>query len=221
MDVLAVVLTPIIAAMGFILGAYAGMTGSPGLAVVLLSATMSLILFPIQRIALRAERAHAAKSALIQAEVREARKSGLKGEALFNATEAIYQRYRYHPIHALKGSASLFIQLPVLISAFYLLSGSQLLVGHSFLVIPDLAQQDRLLFGINLLPILVLVVTATDAVVRYRTDRSARNRFFVISALLFVLIYAMPAALVLYWLTSNVISLGIVFATATRQARAG
>src|SRR5690606_12317127 len=101
MDVLAVVLSPIIAVMGFILGIYAGVTGSPGLAVILLSATMSLILFPIQRIALRAERAHSEKSGLIQAEVQEAKKSGLKGEALFDATEAIYKRYSYHPIHAL------------------------------------------------------------------------------------------------------------------------
>lgn len=221
MDVLAVVLSPIIAVMGFILGIYAGVTGSPGLAVILLSATMSLILFPIQRIALRAERAHSEKSGLIQAEVQEAKKSGLKGEALFDATEAIYKRYSYHPIHALKGSASLFIQLPVLISAFYLLSSTELVAGRSFVLIPDLAQQDGLLFGINLLPILVLVVTTTDALVRYRADRSARNRFFVISALLFVLIYTMPSSLVLYWLTSNVISLAIVLLTASRQPRAG
>lgn len=212
MQYLETLLSPIIWLMELILSAYTFLTGSVGISIILLSATFSALLLPLQRIALRAEQSYARKASIVNEEIKALRAKGLKGEALFEATEAVYSRYNYHPIHALKGSASFAVLLPVLLSGLILFRSSSLIQGQSFLFVPDLSKPDALLFGVNLLPFVMFGVTMLDAFIRYRTDPAARNRFLFVSVVLLVLVYSMPAALVLYWLVSNVGSFASVVA---------
>jgi YidC/Oxa1 family membrane protein insertase len=105
----------------------------------------------------------------------------------------------------------LFLQIPFLISALFLLTNYQPMSGHHFLFIHDLMRPDELLplgaTRINLLPLLICLVTFGEWLID-RSDQKKRFSFFIITAVLVVLIYRAPAGVCLYWLTSSTLSLG-------------
>lgn len=211
MTVLSWILWPFIALMGAVLEFYVSIFSAVGTAIIALSLTFCVLMIPVLK---KMRRVEARITARMQAARRDlaAERGDLKGEALFNLTEKIYARHGYHPIQSVGQAASLFAMLPVLISSIILLTGSPLLAGHSFLFIPDLSQPDRLLGGVNALPILMFALTAMDARYRYRDDRPSMFKFMGISALLLVLVYDLASGLVLYWITSNLFSFAMAVA---------
>ena len=130
----------------------------------------------------------------------------LKGEKLFLATEDIYKKYNYHPIHNIGLGASFLAMLPILLSAILLFNGSDTLDGQSFLIIEDLSKPDSLYKAINILPILMICITFVDAKLRFSEDKKSQNRFIIISLVLLVIVYNLPAGLVLYWIGSNIMA---------------
>ena len=220
----ALLLSPIVWLMEWVLAAYVSLTGSAGISIMLLAVTFSLLLWPLQRLGLRAERKHAVKAAAVGAEVSAKRREGLKGEQLFDVTEAIYKRHGYHPIQALMGAAGFLVALPVLISSVIVFHQSALTRGQPFLFIADLGEPDAALdllgYAVNVLPFIMFAVTMTDALLRYRDLAEARTRFLLISSVLLVLVYAMPAGLVLYWTVNNLMALLLARLAATRKPAA-
>lgn len=208
LDLLETVLWPVISALRYLFTVFEYQTGSAGLAIILLGFFVSLLMLPLQRVARRIENRVSVRAEAAAVEVRALKKT-MKGEELFFATEDVYQRHNYHPIQLMLQSSSFILVLPVLISALLLFTNSDLLVGKSFGVIEDLSRPDGLLGIINLLPILMVIVTVCDALVRFRDDSKSKYRFYLIAAVLFVLVYGLSAGLVIYWTTSNVVALGL------------
>ncbi|MEL6751121.1 MAG: YidC/Oxa1 family membrane protein insertase [Pseudomonadota bacterium] len=202
MWIFATVLSPIVWLMEWLLGLFTDLTGSVGVAIILLSGVMSLALTPFRRLGKAVEDRISVKMKAANEEVAEARKT-LKGEKLFLATEKIYQRHGYHPIQSVALGASFLVMLPVLISAIILFQNTPLTAGEAFLFIPDLQQPDGVLWGFNLLPAIMSAVTIVDAAIRFRDDRSAQLKFYFLAAVLFALVYGLPSALVLYWTFNN------------------
>ena len=97
--------------------------------------------------------------------------------------------------------------LPVLISAILLFTENSLLDGKGFVFIDNLARPDGLFGPINILPFIMSAITLVDAKLRYKEDRKSQLRFLFIAVVLLVLVYSMPAGLVLYWTGSNIFSL--------------
>jgi membrane protein insertase Oxa1/YidC/SpoIIIJ len=206
MQALEIILNPIIWLMELILRFYESITSSIGIAILLLSVTFSLFLLPLQKSGRRIEQRVSNKMKAANIEV-QALKGDLKGEKLFLATERIYKNHGYHPIQSIALGLSFFVMLPVLLSAILLLTGDAILAGKSFLVISDLSKSDKLLGIINLLPILMLAITLIDAKLRFQDDKKSQHRFFFIALVLLILVYNLPAGLVLYWTGSNMVSL--------------
>ena len=206
MQALEIILNPIIWLMELILRFYESITSSIGIAILLLSVTFSLFLLPLQKSGRRIEQRVSNKMKAANIEV-QALKGDLKGEKLFLATERIYKNHGYHPIQSIALGLSFFVMLPVLLSAILLLTGDAILAGKSFLVISDLSKSDKLLGIINLLPILMLAITLIDAKLRFQDDKKSQHRFFFIALVLLILVYNLPAGLVLYWTESNMVSL--------------
>ena len=200
------VLSPIVWLMHKILGFYVHLFSSTGVSILLLSFTFALLLLPLQRIGRNIEQRISNKMQTVDKEV-QLMKGGLKGEELFLATEQIYQKYDYHPIHSVAMGASFFVMLPVLVSAILLLTGSETVADESFLLIPDLSKPDGLLGPVNVLPLLMSAITIIDAKLRFKNDRKSQYRFFFIAALLLLIVYNLAAGLVLYWTGSNIMSL--------------
>ena len=207
MHILELILFPIIWVMQWLLDLYISILSSTGIAILLLSFTFALLLLPVQKIAQRAENRVRKKMSAVEKEVDVLKKSGLKGEKLFFATEEIYKNHAYHPIQGIGIGAGFLAMLPVLISAIILLTGSDALNGKSFLFISDLSEPDGLLGPINVLPLLMSSITLIDARLRFKDDKKSQYRFAVIALVLLVLVYALPSGLVLYWTGSNIMSL--------------
>jgi len=199
------VLSPIILLMEILLSLYVGLFSSIGFSILILSVTFSIALIPLVRLGRSLENRISQKTQKVNAEVTEL-KGHLKGERLFLATEEVFEKYNYHPIHSVGMSASLLVSLPVLISAVFLFTSDGLLPGQSFLFIGDLSQPDGLFGIINALPLLMFAITFIDARLRFSDDPQSKNRFLIISVILFLLVYNLPSGLILYWVGNNLIT---------------
>ncbi len=216
LDILSFVLKPIIVFMDIIFLFFVRLTDSAGFAVILLALTSAIAVMPLQKYGRRIEDRLRAKMRLIDDELAP-HKANLKGEALFNKMEEIYQKHKYHPIQSVGLGMSFIVLLPVLISAIILIGSHPALTGQGFLFVSDLSRPDRLLGSLNLLPIVMTLITILDAIVRFRNDRSVLVRFLITAFILFLLVYNLAAALVIYWTMNVAISFLVTLSSQKRQ----
>jgi len=214
-------LSPLILAMGFLLRALYSGTGSYGLSIILLSCIVRLGLSPIIRLAARTEERAAAKQRAMEPQL-AAISGSLKGRERFERIEQIYEEHGYHPIQNATAILPLFLQIPFLLAALFLLSNDAQLANERFLFISDLLRPDMLIRGagwsINALPIAITGIALAESVIKFRGNRAARLRFLVVAVVIALLIYAAPAGVCIYWLTSNLLSFGrTAFAHGSRQ----
>ena len=116
----------------------------------------------------------------------------------------------------------LLFQIPFLLAALFLLIDYPPLAGQPFGFIADLSQPDRLLelgnaVSINVVPLLLTAVALLDSALKPEATPQSRIKFLIVSLVLVVLIYPLPAGVCVYWLASNVFSLA---GSATRRLRA-
>ena len=206
LDALHVLLFPIVWVMGQILRLLMALLGSPGPAIVALSLVMTVLTWPLQRLGARHEGRVRGTLLAMEPQLAEARRR-YKGEERFHAIDAIYTEHRWHPIKATMTATGFLISVPLLISSLLLLIDHPALRGQPFLAIADLSQPDRLLalggIAINLLPIAMSAIAILDARLNPAMDAGTRRKFYVVSVALLALTYAMPAAVILYWLSNN------------------
>jgi hypothetical protein len=122
--------------------------------------------------------------------------------------QAIYRRYSYHPLSSIKASVGFLIQIPFFFAAFHLLGNYEQFSKISFGIISDLSRPDGLLFGINLLPIIMSVLNIVSAYFYInKLDKSSKYQLWGLTFLFLVLLYTESSALLLYWTMNNVFSL--------------
>ncbi len=200
------ILSPVVWVMDFVLSLYLQLLNSPGLAVIVLALTMTLVCWPLQKVGKRIEEGLSLKIAKINEELAPY-KSKLKGEALFLKTEEVYKKHNYHPIKSAGLGMSFLIVLPILLSAIVLLSDHLAFVGKQFFFLADLSKPDAFFKSVNLLPFIMTGITIFDANRRFANDPQTKTRFLVIAVVLFFLVYNLPSALLLYWTTNVLISM--------------
>jgi YidC/Oxa1 family membrane protein insertase len=210
-----------------ILDFWQGLSGSWGLAIVLLSLSVKVLMWPLTWVAERWQAEVNRQQSLLAPEL-AAIKRDFRGEEAHNRTLEAYRRHGISPFYTLKSLAGFLVQIPVFIAAFDMLGENFGLRGASFLWIPDLSMPDRVaalpvvvpFFGghLNLLPFLMTLFTVAAA--RLQEDPSLapalragqRLRLYAIGGLFFVLLYTFPAGMVLYWTTNNLLHLGKILA---------
>ena len=205
MEIFSIVLSPIVWIMQFVLNIYVQVISSWGIAILLLGFSFSLLLLPLQRYGRKIEKNVAEKITRVNLDIQKIDQS-LKGEKRFMEIEKIYTSHGYHPIQQITMGASIFVMLPVLISAIVLFLNNAELAGKSFLLIQDLSAPDHLLGPINILPLIMFLITFIDATLRFKNEKSSFYRFLIISVILVALVYTLPSALVLYWIGNNLSS---------------
>lgn len=199
-----------------------GLVGNIGLAIILLSLAVKILMSPLTRIADRLQDSVNRTQALLQPHL-DAIKRDYKGEEAHERTLAVYKDHQVHPLYTLKSLAGFLIQIPIFIAAFDVLGENVALNQASFLWIADLAKPDRWLalpivlpfFGgyLNLLPILMTGVTVltswvqTDPSLTPDLLRKQQTRLIMMAGAFFLLFYTFPAGMVLYWTTNNVLHL--------------
>jgi YidC/Oxa1 family membrane protein insertase len=190
-------------------------TGSWGLAIVLLALIVRVVTIPITRLSLDAQALAREQQSRIAPLVQEV-KSNYEGIEQSEKMIQLYEQENYNHLLPFKSMLGLFIQIPIFIALFNVLGDIWELSGQSFLWIDDLARSDRLFswgadlpyFGsyFNLLPFLMAVVTVLSTWVASRkaeADSNSSLALFGMAGVFFFLFYSFPAALVLYWTSSN------------------
>jgi YidC/Oxa1 family membrane protein insertase len=208
-------------ALFFILSVIKMAIPSWGLAVMVMSLVVHILMLPLSRIADRFQQQVHATEARLAPELQRIKKE-FKGEEQAAKILALYKTERVHPLYSLKSMVGVAVVIPVFIGAFDMLAENIHLLNAGFLWIRDLSQPDAIIglpfslpfFGsdLNLLPLLMtgLSVAASalhnpPALNAELRKKQVRNMLFLAVGF-FALFYTFPAGMVLYWTTNNLIS---------------
>jgi len=199
-----------------------GIVGNWGLAILLLSLSVKVLMLPLTWVAERWQADVHRQQSLLAPDLAAIRRE-FRGEEAHNRTLEVYRRHGISQFYTLKSLAGFLVQIPVFIAAFDMLGENFGLSGSRFLWVQDLSLPDRVaalpgvlpFFGghLNLLPVLMTAFTILAA--RLQEDASLapelrgaqRLRLYGMGALFFVLLYTFPAGMVLYWTTNNLLHL--------------
>ncbi len=195
--------------VGFVYELGFGLTGDPGLTIILLSVFINLITLPLYQKADRiAREAKEQKEKLSFWE--EHIKKHFSGDERFMMLQTYYRQNGYKPYYSLKTAFPLLLQVPFFIAAYVYLSGLTSLEGVTFCAIADLSKPDALItigaVPVNLLPLIMTVLNILA--VRFYSDRFRDSwQMYLMAVFFLVLLYQSPSALVLYWTFNQLFSL--------------
>ncbi len=201
-----ILIEPIRSVLLFVLEQAYASTGSYGLSIIALSLAFNLALLPAYHLAEKVQNREREIQRRMAPKIKEF-KFAFKGEERYWMMRALYRQHGYHPVYALRGLLPMAIQIPFFIATFGLLSHYRPIQGEGFLMIEDLGRPDHLLFGLNVLPIVMTALNVL-AVHLYSWQLPLREKVqsYVIALIFLVLLFKSPAGLVLYWAVNNLIS---------------
>ncbi len=181
-------------------------TGNYGFSLLCLSVVSSIIFGPLKHMA----GALQAKEALVQ-KVMAPQLAAIRAESRGGERQArisaLYKRYGYHPLMAMRSSVGVLMQVPFLCAAYYMLSSFAPIQGQSFGLIADLGRADGLLGGVNALPFLMTLFNIGAIYTTPGFSRRDHLQAVVVAALFLALLYLAPSALLIYWTGNNFIML--------------
>jgi len=208
-------------ALYLLLGAIAMLVPHWGMAVVILSVLVGLLMRPLNTIADRLQNEVQQIEAHLEPLLSEIKKNH-KGQQQSEKILALYKEEGVHPLYSLKSLMGVFVVIPVFIGAFDMLAENIHLAGECFLWIKDLSHPDAFaalpfslpFFGsqLNLLPFIMTGFSFIASKLHHHPAMSAsqqrkQSRNLVMMSLGFlILFYTFPAGMVLYWTTNNLIS---------------
>ncbi len=188
-------------------------TNDYGAAIILLSFAISLLLLPVFILIEKAKKKDDALKLKMKPLVDEIKRC-YKGQERYYYLKTLNRQHNYSPLRALFPVLSLLLQIPFFIAAYQFLESFTALQGVSFLFISDLSLPDGLLGAVNILPIAMTLVNLLTAWFYTRNgDGSERKQMLVVAGIFLVLLFNLPAGLVLYWTMNNVFSFFRLFVT--------
>ena len=182
-------------------------TKNHGYSIIGLSIAVSTLILPLYMMADKQQQAEREKQKLLK-RMRDNINSVFKGDKRYFILSTFYRQNNYHPVYALRNSFSILIQIPFFIAAFHFLSDLDILVGKKFFILNDLGSPDRLLFGINFLPVLMTLINIVSGFIYTKGyDIKDKIQVYGIALVFLILLYNSPSALVLYWTCNNIYNL--------------
>lgn len=182
-----------------------------GIAIIVLSLTVNLLILPLYRRADRIQNEERDKVARLKPGVDHIKKT-FRGDERFMMLQTYYRQNDYSPILALRSSLSIILEIPFFLAAYSFLSDLAVLQNKSFGPIENLGRPDQLIriggLSINLLPLLMTAFNIVSGLI-YTKGLPLKNKiqFVGIAVIFLVLLYTSPAGLVFYWTLNNLFSL--------------
>lgn len=177
----------------------------PGIALLVLSLVSVSLMLPLEKIVKPIIAREHLMESILSPQVMSI-KNSLSGGEQHEALKRLYKRYRYSPIYSIRSTFGILIQLPFLLGAFLMLSDYDGLKDVSFGAIKDLGAPDGLLFGFNLLPLLMTIINILTAWIS-RLQRKEFIQSLFISIVFLSILYNSPSALLIYWTANNFLHL--------------
>lgn len=197
-----------------------GLIPNYGVAIILLTALMRLILYPVNKKNTESMRKMQEVQPLLK-EVQQKFKDDPK--KLQAETMRIYSENKVNP---LSSCLPMLIQLPVFIALFTVLRSSVELRFADFLWVADLSEPENLWrdvfgFGVNLLPLAMAGTMALQSRLTPTAGDAAQQKMMMVMmpVMMLVMFYQFPAALGLYWTVSQLFA--IVGLLRNRKKRQG
>ena len=171
--------------------------GSYGLGIIIVTVLLRLVLYPLTI----SQTKSMAKMKQLQPELNEIQKKYKdKPEEYQKRTIELYQK---HGVNPLGGCLPLLIQLPILWAFFPVLREIPTSDLTKFLGIWELSQNDPY----YILPLLSALTTWWQSKVTSTGDASQSSMMIVMPNMIGIFSISFPSGLVLYWITSNLISI--------------
>ena len=191
-----------------VLGTIQGWVGSYGVAIILVTILIRLIIWPVYAKSTRTMK-RMSKLTPMMNEIKEKYKDDQERQS-----KELMKLYGDYGVNPLGGCLPMFIQLPVFLAFYGMLWRAAELRHESFLWVEDLSMPDTLfmipLIGIpfNLLPLLMAGTTFIQMSMTPKTGDKTQQMVFKLMPLFFLVIcYNFASALALYWTTQNVFSI--------------
>lgn len=190
-----------------------------GLAIILLTTFINIVLFPLTFKSLKSMKQMQALQPKIES-LRETYKGN--PQKLNREIMEIYKKYKVNP---LGGCLPMLLQMPVFFALYQVLMKSIELRGANFLWICDLSQPDRLIGNLpmfpgelNILPLLMAIAMFLQQKFSMPTRTSGsgasdqmvqqqKMMMFMMPVLFGILFYKLPSGLVLYWFVNTILTM--------------
>ncbi|MCX7625953.1 MAG: membrane protein insertase YidC [Candidatus Sumerlaeaceae bacterium] len=196
------------------------LVGNYGVAIIVLTILVRILLFPLAQHSLRINAKTMAEQAKIKPYI-DAINEKYKNNPQEKNRQIwkVYQEHGISPFAPLRGCFPLLLQLPIFFGLYRVCNDTIDLQGAHFLWIKDLSQPDHLFslgfvvpfFGwthFNLLPILMaltqLLATKVSMARVKVQDPTQKQIMYMMPAIMGVMLYTMPSGLMVYWNVSNV-----------------
>lgn len=206
-----IIVQPLIYIVDFIFSVMYRTFGNPGIAIIAVSLVVNFLVLPLYRKADLVQEAERDKQKQMACWIRHIRKT-FKGDERFMMLQTYYRQQDYHPLYVLRGSVSLFLQIPFFMAAYNYLSNLEILRNASFGPLQNLGAPDQLLviggIGINVLPIMMTVFNfISGAIYTKGFPLKSKLQLYGIALIFLVILYKSPSGLVMYWTMNNLFSL--------------
>ena len=193
-----------------ILNAIYGVVGNYGIAIIIVTVLMRIIIFPLT---LKQEKSMK-KMRELQPELEKIKEKYKDNPQEYQQKTA--ELYRESGVNPLGGCLPLLIQMPVFVALYWAFSGNAIPADAKFLWF-TLKQPDRLFmignFAFNLLPILNVGVTyiqqkiMTSATSGQESNQQMQTMLYMMPLMMLFIFYKMPSGVTLYYLVSGALSL--------------
>lgn len=187
------------------------MIGHPGLAIIVLSLVMNVLVLPLYKRADAMQEEARDIDAKLSKGVAHIKKT-FSGDERMMILQTYYRQNNYRPTDALNGSVSLLLEIPFFMAAYQFLSNLEILNGVSLGPIQNLGAPDGLLviggITLNLLPILMTTVNVISSALYLKGfPLKTKVQLYGMALFFLVFLYTSPSCLVFYWTLNNVFSL--------------
>jgi len=202
------------------LNAIHGIVGNWGVSIILLAVLVRVLMHPVARNAMAAQKRFVALHERIRPELDEIKRNYRGGEQSERILQ-LYERHNTSPFAGLKPLLIVMLQIPVFVALFHLLGQSFEISSVPFLWMDTLADPDKLFhlgvdlpfFGayFNLLPALMAVSSLASIKLAPAPTQGANGKSghtIMLAAMgiaFFLLFYSFPSGMVLYWVAANIL----------------
>ena len=193
-----------------ILNAIYGVVGNYGIAIIIVTVLMRIIIFPLT---LKQEKSMK-KMRELQPELEKIKEKYKDNPQEYQQKTA--ELYRESGVNPLGGCLPLLIQMPVFVALYWAFSGNAIPADAKFLWF-TLKQPDRLFmignFAFNLLPILNVGVTyiqqkiMTNTTSGQESNQQMKTMLYMMPLMMLFIFYRMPSGVTLYYLVSGALAL--------------
>jgi YidC/Oxa1 family membrane protein insertase len=185
-----------------------------GWAIVLVTVAINFILFPLKLSNMKSMRKMQALKPQIDAINAKYKNIGLRDPKKGEQNEEVMALYKKHGVNPMGGCLPMLLQMPFFFAFYKVFTVSVEMRGAPWLWVGDLSQPENwLTIGGTAIRILPLVMIASQFIMQKMTPQAggdpSQQKMMMFMPLVFgFMFYGFPSGLVLYYLTSNLVSMG-------------